>query len=618
MAGEPEVVYLVPHTHWDREWYEPFQRFRMRLVDLLDDVLSRAEADPQFHFTLDGQTAAIADHLEVRPADTDRVMALVRSGQLAVGPWQILLDEFLCSGETIVRNLENGWREATKLGASMAVGYLPDMFGHCAQMPQILRLAGMEQACLWRGVPSAVDFHSFRWAAPDGSSVRCEYLPGGYGNAAYLLSDAAALDQRAAEFTRRVRPWFGQDPILAMYGTDHAAPLPSLMSTVRSLGEGRGPIRLEVCTLEDYINLLDPEDEALRTCVGELRSHARANILPGVLSVRGHLKRDMGRAERMVTRYAEPWAALWGQTWPGQFLDMAWERLIACSGHDSITGCGVDETAIQVAARIAEADHLGQAVRDRVVKALAREVAGDAALIINPSPERRTAVVPLTFVVAEDEPNVHLELADGSQIATQEIGRSPRLLFEGDFPAEALREALIRRSFGQELFGRRIQAWTHEEHTITFHVGRVGDPTFDIDAAADEIDRLARASGDRWTLRVLAEPLRSVLADIPTPALGWTTVRVADPALAGTPDSRVAAPVLVRGSTLDNGLVSVSVRKDGCLRVAAADGTVLEGVGRIIDGGDVGDTYNYAPPRHDLLVETPAEMRMHMAEHGPL
>lgn len=177
MTTEPETVYLVPHTHWDREWYEPIQRFRLRLVDLLDDVLVRAEADPQFHFTLDGQTAAIDDHLEVRPQDTARVAALVASGQLAVGPWQILMDEFLCSGETIVRNLENGTRRAAELGASMAVGYLPDMFGHCAQMPQILRLAGLSQACLWRGVPSTVDHHSFRWEAPDGSSVRCEYLP---------------------------------------------------------------------------------------------------------------------------------------------------------------------------------------------------------------------------------------------------------------------------------------------------------------------------------------------------------------------------------------------------------------------------------------------------------
>jgi len=94
-------------------------------------------------------------------------------------------------------------------------------------MRQILARAGFEHACLWRGVPSTVDFHSFHWESPDGSTVRCEYLPGGYGNGAYLLSDQTALELRASEFVRRMRPWFGADPVLAMYGTDHSGRCPA-------------------------------------------------------------------------------------------------------------------------------------------------------------------------------------------------------------------------------------------------------------------------------------------------------------------------------------------------------------------------------------------------------
>ncbi len=613
VTTEPETVYLVPHTHWDREWYEPFQRFRLRLVDLLDDVLVRAEADPQFHFTLDGQTAAIDDHLEVRPQDTARVAALVASGQLAVGPWQILMDEFLCSGETIVRNLENGTRRAAELGASMAVGYLPDMFGHCAQMPQILRLAGLSQACLWRGVPSTVDHHSFRWEAPDGSSVRCEYLPGGYGNAAYLLSDNTAIEQRASEFVRRMRPWFGADPVLAMYGTDHSAPLPTLMSGVRSLQDGSGAIRLQVCTLGDYLSLLDTDDESLPRWRGELRSHARANILPGVISARTHLKRDMGRAERMVERYAEPWAALWAEQWPGRFLDMAWDRLIASSCHDSVTGCGVDETAIQVSARIAEAEHLGQAVRDGVIAALAVQVPADAVLVVNPSPVRRAGLVSMTLVAPDEVAELTLELADGSRIVTQEVCRAPQQLYRGDFAAEDLREAIIRRSFGQELFNRRIQRWSHDGRTITFHVGRIGDANFDIDNAVDEISGMAQVLGGTWTLQIIAEPQRTVLADVPTPPLGWTTARLTD-----QPAKVASLPVSVTGSTMDNGLVSIEVGAEGCLRIVAADGTVLDGVGRVVDGGDLGDTYNYGPPEQDTVVDTPNSVQVRLAERGPL
>jgi hypothetical protein len=82
---EGRAMHLVPHPHWDREWYEPFQRFRLRLVDLLDDVLDRAEEDSRFHFTLDGQMAAVDDYLEVREEHRERVAALVKAGQLAGG-----------------------------------------------------------------------------------------------------------------------------------------------------------------------------------------------------------------------------------------------------------------------------------------------------------------------------------------------------------------------------------------------------------------------------------------------------------------------------------------------------------------------------------------------------
>ena len=115
------VIHLVPHTHWDREWYEPFQVFRMRLVELVDQLLDSMEADGRLAFTLDGQLATIDDYLEVRPEHRERIVRLIAEGRLAIGPWQILMDEFLVSGETIVRNLELGWNAAERLGRAMPV-----------------------------------------------------------------------------------------------------------------------------------------------------------------------------------------------------------------------------------------------------------------------------------------------------------------------------------------------------------------------------------------------------------------------------------------------------------------------------------------------------------------
>ena len=217
---------MVPHTHWDREWYEPFQRFRLRLVALLDEVFDRMERDPRQRFTLDGQLAAVDDYLEVRPERREQVVALVRAGRLAVGPWQILLDEFLCSGENIVRNLERGLARSADLGGAMPVGYLPDMFGHIAQMPQILAGAGLAHACVFRGVPDRVRSRlrlagAGRHARPHRVPARRLRQRGRPDGATRALVTRRAIDRPngAGPADRSATT-----PILGMYGTDHAAP----------------------------------------------------------------------------------------------------------------------------------------------------------------------------------------------------------------------------------------------------------------------------------------------------------------------------------------------------------------------------------------------------------
>ena len=109
-AGQTRrTVHIVPHTHWDREWYQSFQTFRLRLVDLLDDLLPQMEDDPAYaRFLLDGQMAVVDDYLAVRPEAEEPLRRLVGSGRISMGPWYTLPDEFLVSGETLVRNLQRG------------------------------------------------------------------------------------------------------------------------------------------------------------------------------------------------------------------------------------------------------------------------------------------------------------------------------------------------------------------------------------------------------------------------------------------------------------------------------------------------------------------------------
>ena len=129
----PHVFHLVFHTHWDREWYLPRAAFTARLVPVVDQLLDALERDDAFRtFLLDGQTVLLDDYLRVRPEQEARVRRLVTAGRLATGPWYVLADELIPSGESLLRNLLIGSATSRRLGRRLEVMYSPDAFGHPA------------------------------------------------------------------------------------------------------------------------------------------------------------------------------------------------------------------------------------------------------------------------------------------------------------------------------------------------------------------------------------------------------------------------------------------------------------------------------------------------------
>jgi len=609
----PNSAVFVPHFHWDREWYEPFQVFRHRLVSALDSVLETAESNPDFRFTVDGQMAAVEDYLEIRPENRDRVAALVGEGRLAIGPWLILLDEFLCSGETIVRNLQMGWAAAERLGGAMPIGYLPDMFGHVAQMPQILARAGIEHAALWRGVPGSVDGHAFRWRAPDGSEVRTEFLFDGYDNGLDVLLVPDQIGRALGEYAEMTAERWGTDPVLAMAGTDHNAPDPRLASWLRTAsGEG---LPITVATLDEYIRK-HVRDEVSATVTGELRSHVRGNILPGVLSVRLGLKQRMAAAERTID-HAERMNALWSGRDDSPFLSLAWHKIIESTAHDSVVGSGTDETCDQVAARLAEAAQTARAVRDAALTEPAALVPSDGHLVANPLPSARTALVEVDVVAPPEGTALIATGADGSTYPVQLVSQAPTVLSDERMDASQL-ERVLRRIHRRELFGRLIDHYELTPNSLVFHLAEV--PTsgpFDLLILRREVAAAAAEHPGEWRVLTLEEARATALVPVSVPASGLTGFRVA-PSENASGAMLPYAPATATDLRLANGLVEVTVAADGTLDVAGSDGTVLRGVGRLVDGGDRGDSYNYAPPAHDVLVSEPTEITVDLLETGPL
>src|SRR5450759_5714787 len=108
MAEQLNILIVAP-THWDSEWYQTFQQFRIQLVKTIDTVLAVLEADDRFTcFMLDGQTIVLDDYLEVQPEQEERLKRYIGAGRILVGPWYLQPDGFLVSGEALIRNLQVG------------------------------------------------------------------------------------------------------------------------------------------------------------------------------------------------------------------------------------------------------------------------------------------------------------------------------------------------------------------------------------------------------------------------------------------------------------------------------------------------------------------------------
>ncbi len=610
-------ISIVPHTHWDREWYEPFQTFRLRLVKLIDGLLELLESDPSYsRFLLDGQMAVIDDYLEVRPENESRIRALAAAGRLSMGPWYILMDEFLVSGETIIRNLQSGMARGAAFGGVAEIGYLPDMFGHIGQMPQILALAGFEHAVVWRGVPSVIDKSGFWWEAPDGSTVRAEYLIVGYGNGAAIPDDAKALVRRIADHEKEIGS-FLIDGLLFMNGTDHQEPQPWLGPVVAEANAIQDDYALEVTALADY--LAGTPTEGLARWKGELRSGARANVLMGVASNRVDVKREAAGAERALERRAEPFSALYlpAQKWPGSLLDVAWKEMVRNAAHDSVCACSVDEVVDAVLSRYAEARRIGDGLADQALLALARSLSDAGPTVVNPSARARSGLVEM--VVAGDE------VPPETQALAEEAGAFgiPRGL-----GALTLDANTVKTILGMLPAGSQIDAHTwiqgvaveEDETGIEITISFGSEERFDVPLASIKQDlytRLGARPDSVVRIKIDQPPIRRVLARVAdVPGFGWcrcTPAVLAYPVSVGEGE-RAGGEGESGVVVLGNGLVTVAI--DPGSGTFALDG--IEGFGRLVDGGDHGDSYNYSPPLTDKLVDTPDSVSIVVVDRGPV
>jgi alpha-mannosidase len=583
-----KTLCVVSHTHWDREWYLPYQSFRVRLVGLFDQLIELFDSDPEYkHFLLDGHTIPIEDYLEVRPDRADDIERLVRTGKLQIGPWYIIPDEALPGGEAHVRNFLRGHRVAARFGPVMKVGYIPDPFGQIAHMPAILNGFGIHDATMWRGADDSLKTTEFFWRSPDGSEVLAIHKPMGYGVAATLPRNIKALSGRVRSIRDALELLATTPYLLLMNGSDHLPPQPEMASMLRELNA-----ELEGSATAEHVSL--PEVFArVRAYMGEragewpvhegeFRSGQRAHLLPGVLSARMWIKQRNQACEDLLAHWAEPfsaWADLlrkqapqeWKEPLPpttghmpfpsseesiAGLVDRAWRYLLENQPHDSICGCSVDGVHEEMRQRYEWVQQVGEEIVRQSLRAIGALAPGDplgTIAVFNPTPQPATGFVTATVPWSEERPVVGVE--------SKELTANGK----GLVPASVVGE--VQR----------------------FAIPEGAPPGFDSARAA----------------------IGFVARDVP--GYGYRVYRlVTGTEAAHQPRAQQAAPLRIENSAL----AVAADPSDGTLTVVdKRTGRTYAGLNRFVDGGDRGDEYNYCVPETDTVVDRPAAPPRIRVEH---
>jgi 2-O-(6-phospho-alpha-D-mannosyl)-D-glycerate hydrolase len=586
-------VHVISHTHWDREWYMTFEQYRARLVDLVDGVLERMSRDPRFtFFHLDGQTVVVQDYLEIRPEREAEIRARVAEGRLLIGPWYVMPDMFLVSGEALVRNLARGMRLAREFGGVMRVGYMPDPFGHVAQMPQILAGFGLDGAILWRGFGG--DSAEYLWEGPDGTRALLLHLPrDGYCNGLRLplqKEDDMRSAARAVVEAEAARSRAGE--VLLMVGVDHVEPHPRLHD-LTTLVDGLPETHAALSTLPEYVRAVRERTttDGLSVVKGELRAGEEyAHLLPGVLSARTYLKQANAQVQRELEHWAEPASALallCGTRMPAGALDYAWRTLLQNHPHDSICGCSIDEVHEENVTRFGKAGQAAREITGRALRVIATQVPAAPpgtlrSIAVNTDASAWSGVleavieIPLTLYPGVDPVDV---------ASVEEL-----IVFAG----EAARITDIRDGAGTPLPFQILE----ERDVVSYRMSRYAPP-----------------------VAIRARRVRVALQLFDLPPLGYTCIDAIVGREAAPAGSVAAEGVSGTDTSLENASVRIETRPDGSIDVLdKRRGTWYRGVFSLEDVGDAGDEYNYSPPVNDLRV-TNAEARgidVRMLERGPL
>ncbi len=580
-------------THWDREWYEPFQEFRMWLVELIDELMDLMERDPEYKsFHPDGQAVVLQDYLEIRPERKEKLVSMLKSRRLVAGPWYDLPDEWLISGESYVRNLMMGMRVCRSLGAEpMSFAYTPDQFGHIAALPMIMTGFDIKAGICWRGTQDENYPAQFIWVGPDGSRMATHKLrdAGSYGPFDFAVRGQLKREGYPADkVSEHFDPYFKAETertntplVLLLDAIDHQRPDPRTPWLLKELRDRYRDVEFIWETLGAYGDEMLKHAHELPERTGELREPARGAdrvgqyLIVHTISSRYPLKKRNDQCQAIMEKWAEPYA-LFQVMADGapilSYLDKAWEYLLRNHPHDSICGCSVDQVHRDMRYRFDQCEIIADGVVRRATahigKASETADARRNVVVHNPLPFTRSGVFEIALPFATDW---------------------PKRFVDGLCTAEVVNKFILRNKEGVRVPFQLSRIERNVEHKILTSDGRRNVQLADIYHLAVEM-----------TL----------------PSCGYTGFTV-EPTDEGTRNSGTRMTGPLAAST---GALTFWLNPDGtgCL-MHKPSGAVYEDLFLYEDCGDSGDGWTRGKLINDIVYRSPgSRVATAIDEDGPL
>jgi alpha-mannosidase len=583
----------------------PYEAHHVKLIETIDSLIDTFESDPDFKsFYLDGQTIVVEDYLQVYPEKREMIQKLCDDGKLSLGPWYILQDEFLTSGEANVRNLQIGHRDARTFGPISKIGYFPDSFGNMGQAAQILQQAGIDTAVFGRGVKATgfnnrveetsdqeSPYSELIWQSPDGSKVLGILFANWYNNGMEIPVDPDTAKSYWDHRLARARQYASTRHLLLMNGCDHQPIQTDLSEALRVARELYPDCEFIHSNYDDYVKAIKeelPDDLTLTT--GELRGQHTDGwySLVNTASARIYIKQLNQQNQTLLEKIAEPLAALahgLGKPYPHGLLQYAWKTLMQNHPHDSICGCSVDEVYHEMKTRFAKSMEVGSAL-----------IAGSAKFI---SDKVDTSVFATFGEHATPFVVYNTSGYTSSSVVTLEIEWSHRFFNQSEDPSNVFKQVTDR---------------THGEgYLINFQGDR-------IDCTAEDLGvRFGyQLPNDKFRQPYMARALRLTFEAKDLPGLGLATfawIPTKDSAIPKT----LSGTMITEDFTIENEYLRVSVAEDGSFSMFDKTSAQLySGLGVYEDVGDIGNEYIFKQPEGDVAITThgiPAEIRV--TENSP-